>query len=244
MDARATERHSAVRRARLVRLFGTIEEDAVAARADVHLAGLLDLDVELRRQVHVAAEADAATHLDDRDAATPLEDLLVALAQRDAEPCRDGIALGTVAVDLATELVDATARALVVLREALLERGELALRLAQTAVHGLGLLEQRQDLFLEARVRFLRDLDLALRDDELLVVADAAQTHPPLLVLALGVLQLRLELAAAAVRGTGLGARALHLLALLRERGLELGGLTLELRELELALAVPPIDFL
>src|SRR5690606_38329325 len=84
----------------------------------------------------------------------------------------------------------------------------------------------------------------ALRDHQLLVVADAVETHPPLLDLALVVLELLFELTATAVGVAHLDAGGLHLLTLGGESFLKLRGLALELRELELTLAVPPIDFL
>src|SRR4029453_16868134 len=101
-----------------------------------------------------------------------------------------------------------------------------------------------EHLPLEPRVRLLVGVDLPLRGLELLLVADAAQTHPSVLDLALLLQEQRLELAPPHLSGRRIVADPLDRGAPALDGGVQLRRLALELDDLELALAVLPIDFL
>src|SRR5262245_52308651 len=173
------------------RLFAP-EEDAVTARTEVEILTLPHLDAKLRRDRHVATLARSAADLDDGHAAPLGEDLLVLLADGDAQATRDRLAFPLIRAHFRAQLTGASRGVGVQRARLLLERLELGLGHVEPAVDRLALLEHREQLLLEPRVRLLVGVDLPLRGLELLLVADAAETHPPVLDLALLLLEQRL----------------------------------------------------
>src|SRR5262249_20029811 len=81
-------------------------QHALAVRTQDHLLVALDLIVELRRHVHVAALTGAAAHRHDGDAAAPGEDHFVAASKLTVDALDQLVTTTPIALDLRAETPD------------------------------------------------------------------------------------------------------------------------------------------
>src|SRR6266849_1134816 len=176
---------------------GAPEQHALAAGAEDHLLVALDLVEELRRDAYAAALADAAAHFDHGETAAAREDHLVLAPEVAVDRLHQLRARAALALDLgrqARERLAQLARLAVARRR---QARQLGLETLELGRRGLRLFHDGHQLGLERTRLLLEQIDLALGQPELLVVADTGDAHPAVLHLGLGRGQASLEVALA-----------------------------------------------
>src|SRR6266404_929897 len=203
-------------------------QNTMAVRTHDHALIALNLVGELRRDAHVAPLARAPTYFDNGKTSPPHENRFVLAAQIRIDGRRQLLTPLSRFIEPRRQRHELRVGLRLLLGAVRVDRVVVFLQLGLARGNRVECLVDHHEILFDLLVALFADLDLAPDGRGFLLVADAIEAHPPILHLALFVVERALELAAAGLEVGALGAAGVEQLALCGELAFDSGEPLLE----------------